>query len=580
MPVLLLAVLTACNTSEEIADTQTNVSTQLALSVSQQSMTMTRQSGNVVQTTSIRPIDLLRIIPFATSGGSRVTVGDNPKIFATTDGSLKEWFEKTDGTNQSRFYLSKDCRITSGTNAFLIYGRAHPVEGNAANGVLENTLSGEGTPESITFSLKQMCPDIAVPADAADMANYLTRIAQAEATVGGSVYSWKNSTHSLLKTLYRNFIGRHETLGTYLTMAGSSTNIHKHVGLLKEALENQGEHFVGDATADAIRQAILAQINNTEGMHDDYPTSLGLPDGAAVLQFDGDNNRFFPQVETSTTASINNINRYCYPAELYYYTNSPIKTAVKDISSNEYKDDYVITWQSVLDKYNAGGVVTEHIQAVAIVDLMQYAIAYLKRKLKKVPAALKDSQGNNITVTEKAFPLTGIIVSGQHTVDFDFKPQKDANMLLSPERFIFDNQVKTNTNTADGTPDYFYLSPTIDESAPTQTLVLQSDESDTDVHIILEFENNSDTDFYGAQNGIIYRGTKFYLTGKVSRPDERTKDFENRVFTQDFTTSLSMKVESLVHAYNVLPDVLAPSLEVGIQVTRKWIQSTTTTVAL
>jgi hypothetical protein len=573
-------VLTACNTSEEIADTQTNVSTQLALSVSQQSMTMTRQSGNVVQTTSIRPIDLLRIIPFATSGGSKVALGDEPKLFATTDGSLKEWFEKTDGTNQSRFYLSKDCRITSGTNAFLIYGRAHPVEGNAANGVLENTLSGEGTPESITFSLKQMCPDIAVPADAADMANYLTRIAQAEATVGGSVYSWKNSTHSLLKTLYRNFIGRHETLGTYLTMAGSSTNIHKHVGLLKEALENQGEHFVGDATADAIRQAILAQINNTEGMHDDYPTSLGLPDGAAVLQFDGDNNRFVPQVETSTTASINNINRYCYPAELYYYTNSPIKTAVKDISSNEYKDDYVITWQSVLDKYNAGGVVTENTKAVAIVNPMQYAVACLQIKLKKVPATLKDSQGNNITVTEKAFPLTGIIVSGQHTVDFDFKPQKDENMLLSPERFIFDNQVKTNTNTADGTSDYFYLSPTIDESAPTQTLVLQSDESDADVNIILEFENNSDTDFYGAQNGIIYRGTKFYLTAKVSRPDERTKDFENRVFTQDFTTSLSMKVESLVHAYNVLPDVLAPSLEVGIQVTRKWIQSTTTTVAL
>ena len=572
-------MLTACNTSEEIADTQTNVSTQLALSVSQQSMTMTRQSGNVVQTTSIRPIDLLRIIPFATSGGSRVTVGDKPKLFATTDGSLKEWYDKTDGTNQSRFYLSKDCRITSGTNAFLIYGRAHPVEGDAANGVLETTLYDDETPESFTFSLKQMCPNIEIPADANDIASYLTRIAQAEATVGGSVYSWKNSTHSLLKTLYRNFIGRHETLGTYLTMAGSSTNIRKHVGLLKDALENQGEHFVGDATADAIRQAILAQINNTEGMHDDYPTSLGLPDGAAVLQFDGDNNRFVPQVETSTTASINNINRYCYPAELYYYTNSPIKTAVKEISSNEYKDDYVITWQSVLDKYNAGGVVTENTKAVAIVDPMQYAVACLQIKLKKVPATLKDSQGNNITVTEKAFPLTGIIVSGQHTVDFEFNPQKDANMLLSPERFIFDNQVKTNTS-GDGTSDYFYLSPTIDESAPTQTLVLQSDESDADVHIILEFENNSDTDFYGAQNGIIYRGTKFYLTGKVRRPTERTKDFENRVFTQDFTTSLSMKVESLVHAYNVLPDVLAPSLEVGIQVTRKWIQSTTTTVAL
>ena len=580
MPVLILAVLTGCSASEEVADTQTSVSAQLALSVSQQSTPTTRQSGDVVQTTSARAVDLLRILPFATAGGSKVAIGNVPKLFSTTDGSLKEWFDKTDGTNKSRFYLSKDCRITSGTAAFLIYARAHPVEGDAANGVLETTLFGDGTPESITFKLKQMCPDIAVPADAADMAKYLTCIAQADTTVSGTVYSWKNSTHSLLKTLYRNFIGQHETSGTYLAMAGSSTNIRKHVGLLKEALEDQGAHFVDDPTAEAIRQAILAQINNAKGMHDDYPTSLGLPDGAAVLQWDGEKNCFVPQVETTTTASINNINRYCYPAELYYYTNSPIKTAVKDITSSEYKDTYTVTWQAILDKYNAGDVVTENTKAVAIVYPLQYAVGCLQIQLQKVPATMNDSQGNAITVTEKAFPLTGIIVSGQHTVDFEFKPLTDPTTLtLSPERFIYDNQVKTNAN-ADGAADYFYLSPTIDLSAPAQTLVLQSAESDHDVNIILEFENNSDTDFYGANNGIIYRGTKFYLTGKVRRPTSATYDYEKRVFTQDFTTTLSMKVESLEKAYNVLPDVLAPSLEVGIQITKKWTQSTTTVVEL
>ena len=193
---------------------------------------------------------------------------------------------------------------------------------------------------------------------------------------------------------------------------------------------------------------------------------------------------------------------------------------------------------------------------------------------------MNDSQGNAITVTETAFPLTGIIVGGQHSVDFEFKPMTDPTTLtLSPERFIYDNQVKTNAN-ADGAADYFYLSPTIDLSAPAQTLVLQSAESDHDVNIILEFENNSDTDFYGANNGIIYRGTKFYLTGKVRRPTSATYDYEKRVFTQDFTTTLSMKVESLAKAYNVLPDVLAPSLEVGIQITKKWTQSTTTVVEL
>ena len=67
---------------------------------------------------------------------------------------------------------------------------------------------------------------------------------------------------------------------------------------------------------------------------------------------------------------------------------------------------------------------------------------------------------------------------------------------------------------------------------------------------------------------------------EIKKLFESKEDKEKRVFTQDYTTTLSVKVESLKKAYNVLPDLLSPSLEVGIQITNKWIQSTSTTVPL
>ena len=174
--------------------------------------------------------------------------------------------------------------------------------------------------------------------------------------------------------------------------------------------------------------------------------------------------------------------------------------------------------------------------------------------------------------------MTGVIVGGQYAVGFDFTPKSSTDATPNPERFIYDSQVKTNT--AEGSDGYFYLSPSANVTNPVETLVLQSKETNDEVKIVLEFQNNSGYDFYGVNNGLVYRGTKFYMTGSVKRPASPKEDKEKRVFTQDYTTTLSVKVESLKKAYNVLPDLLSPSLEVGIQITNKWIQSTSTTVPL
>jgi hypothetical protein len=127
------------------------------------------------------------------------------------------------------------------------------------------------------------------------------------------------------------------------------------------------------------------------------------------------------------------------------------------------------------------------------------------------------------------------------------------------------------------------LSGTVDVSAPVHTFVLQTPEN-KDVMLVLEFQNNSGVDFRGA-GGVIYKGTKFYLLGKLelsslAANDEWSDDLKKRVFTQGYTTTVGVSIPSLAKAYNVMPNIRSPYLEVGVEMTPQWVQAETTNVIL
>jgi hypothetical protein len=127
---------------------------------------------------------------------------------------------------------------------------------------------------------------------------------------------------------------------------------------------------------------------------------------------------------------------------------------------------------------------------------VQYAVARLDVKIKAQSESLQDARETDVSITnsssQPSFPMTGIIVGSQYTAGFDFAPIDNSDTNV---RFAYDNQVNTNT---DNKP--FYLSTT--EQGPTHTLLLQSLEG-KDVTVVLEFRNDSDTDFTGV-DGIIY----------------------------------------------------------------------------
>ena len=214
------------------------------------------------------------------------------------------------------------------------------------------------------------------------------------------------------------------------------------------------------------------------------------------------------------------------------------------------------------------GVVSTSTTAVAIKEPLQYGVAHVKIILKRTSESLKDADGTSIPVGSTNFPLTGVVIGGQLPVGFDFTPTTAYPVYSEADmKFIYDNQM----------PEGLYLSAAGDatEAKAINTLALQTYDNKK-VPVALEFTNNSGVDFRGL-GGDIQNGTKFYLVGEIDpeqvKNDPRT-EIRDRVFTQDYTTTLNIKVTSLEKAYNVVPNLLSPRLEMGLILEPKWVGTT------
>ena len=523
----------------------------LAFAVVGKSNPSTRMTSSIVQDAGqpYRGITMRQIVPFAVSG--KVTVNDAPKRFYIVGDGEKPVDERP-------YYYYSKCSVMQGVNAFLSYGRA-PVGTNtkAVNGSLVETFPADMNPKDIRFSLESIYPTIHQNAE--ELASYMTKIAKAE----GNGISWKNAPDATLKLMYVNFVYQTGASSSGEILPGSATDIKAYTQALKN---NLNALTLTNADDIAIRTAIINKIeteyNNT---WDNFPASIGLPDGAIVIRWNGE--EFVPQLTYTSFADINGIDRFAYPAELYYYGNSRIKTSNIDNRRGAYTDR---EWSDVLADYEYDNAsVNGNTQAVAIKDPLQYGVAHLQIALKKTgTSVLEDARGNNVPVGDTNspnFPLTGIIVGGQLPVGFDFSPTTTYSVYSEGDmKFIYDNQLPT-----------LYLSSSADATEVTNTLVLQSYDHQK-VPVLLEFINNSGVDFKGL-DGIVYRGTKFYLAGEVDpeefKDDPRT-EIRDRVFTQDYTTTLNMKVTGLGKAYNVVPNLLSPRLELGIELVPKWTSTT------
>lgn len=551
---LLFATITGCSKDDALLqDTQEEnpVTVALAFSVTTHVTPYTRMSSAVVQDEGqpYRGIELRKIVPFAVEG--KITETDMPKLFQIVGEGEKP-------VNSRAYYYYESCVLMSGVASFLSYGRAPKLLPKAANGSIVETFPLNMAPKDIRFSLESISNKV-VNDVASSLAHYMTQIATAE----GNEIAWKNAPSATLKLMYLNFLNLTEVESSGNVMPGSTANIRTYTQALKNTLN--GLSLTGDDAA--IRTAIIAQIDanadklDPAGDWGNFPASIGLPDGAAAVRWDGE--KFVAEVSNTSLADINGIDRFAYPAELYYYGNSRINTSNIDKRKASYTDR---SWTEVLADYEfPNGLVSTNTQAVAIREPLQYGVARLQIKLKETDNYLVDSKGALVEVGTDKFPLTGVLVGGQLPVGFDFKPTTSYPIYSEADmKYIYDNQL----------PE-LYLSSSADATQMINTLVLQTYDNKK-VPVVLEFINNSDKDFEGV-DGTVYRGTKFYLAAEIdpaTKSEDPNEAIRDRVFTQDYTTTLNMKVTGLAKAYNVVPDLLSPRLELGIELVTKWAATT------
>lgn len=580
---MLMALLVlSCTSDETLSNTDSleAVPVSLAMNVSTNS-TSTRMTAAMTQQTGqvFRGIRDQRLFPFAADAleDNLIVSGKQPLTTYITD--LAKYNEEADNLH---YFNDRSVKIPNGTAAFLCYCRATSSDSKFENGsLITNIIKGNAEeelawPTSSTADIK-FEPEkiytavennkVSVPSSATTIAEYLTNIANAypegEETKKWSTFSQTEAEQfqplTPLRSLFREFVNDGHPI------AASSTSVAGRVAWLQTQLNDITVTENSDETK--IKTAILAAIGTPN--LGTYPASIDLPDGAAVVKWNYTSNKFEPQVQTNTDVNnINTLNRFVYPAELYYYANSRIKTS-RSIRKQDYSNK---SWEKVLEEYDGGyGEMDFSVHSVAIINPLSYAVGCLQVGLN-VQSTLEDAAGEPITLTSgenASFPLKAILISSQFAQGYDFTPKEEAD-----ECIIYDPTIEGDISMGGS----IVSTPTI-PSQYTNTLVLQTKNGEN-VRFALEFENNSEA-FEGC-NGTVFNGTKFYLVGTIKVPAavDQDKDYKKRVFTKNHITQGVVTISSLKEAYTYLPDLLDPRLEVGIQLVPDWIQVTTTNVPL
>lgn len=482
--------------------------------------------------------------------------------------------------NYRRIY--SDIAIPVGTTNMILYARASKIISNPTGSTTKDEFQAgsltdlyrkfteEATPNlsDLNFNLEAIHKNDDFNTKGQAILERLNKIATTS-TENGTKWSdigteeSANNDDKILHTLYNTFIK--------LT-AGSANSVNSFINHLKAAINSQG---VTTEMANAI-------IANCEEVSGNFPRGLFLPDGVVRVKFDDATNGFtFVTATAGTTPTSSDLIDYktvTYPSELAYFVSSPIKTSTTDKSKvtdlPEYKD-----WLAGAETWEGyGNIVQNSTLFVALQNPVQYGVACLKSSIKCSSTSLEDnakakisSESNNIiTVNDKSFPVTGILIGGQpEGVKWDFEP---ASTIQSRDfKYTIYDKDMNGGNT--------FTAKAVDTTTLPYNYTLVLDNKDTssegatqsNVNVVIELENKAG-DFYGA-DGLIPKGSKFYLAGTLDlSKNNKTEDGKtpDHVFIKDHTTVANFTIKDLKKAYNCIPDLRTSKINVGLAVDLSW----------
>lgn len=524
-----------------------SVKTQFAINIPYANPSKRMTGDNTQESNNFLGMYDIKLIPMT---GSPTDVGSPVNTFTSIlNLTAIETGDITDGSDNTHVYT--DVNVPVGSKNFLFYATGGTDAPGTADemfneGVIVSNVTGSSV-DNISFQLRG-----AQVADADNQQTALLAVLNAVQAVS----DWKSSTNSTLKNLYDNFI----TL-----QAGSAQSILKTLENLYNSVDNIAK--TGSDPDKTVAGNIQTAIkkNNTFTVSGaspytlnttlNYPRNINMPDGSAILSF-SEGTGFSYNTTNPAIGAISNIKMadICYPASIYYFVNTPLKAS----DTEQDADDWPATisaWSSSFTDW--GDEVTVSTRAIALEDPIQYGVARLALTAKCASALLTDSKNNNISIPADGFKITGVLIGGQPSMaKWNLNPADAATF----DKVIYDKSingtVSAGANTSSGT---------------NYTLCLDNyTETAKKVNIAIEIENEA-ADFYGNDEKIIPKGTKFYLVAELDPVGQTVSGVTDPyVFMQDYTTTVNLTINSLKNAYNVIPDLRATQLSLGLAVDLTW----------
>lgn len=506
----------------------------------------------------------------------------NPIVLpAMATGDLKDA-----GTDKYKVY--NDVDIPTGINAFVFYGEA--AEGDETSDVVNGALDPSyvddgwnttGQVNSLKFRLRPIFTGSAESDE-----NSLVTMLNAIVTAFGTP-----KADGVLEGLLNNF---------KKMTAGSSNNILLACEQLYNTLSDTGVNFDTDdeSLVTAVKTALEGYFNKTGDSapytlswktDPNFPGKYNLPDGAVQLTYSTntfaytDNVNYTPETEVTGQLRGVALGDYVYPASLYYWVPTTIRISDNSVLSNISSP---ASWDGILDNYETGGSYTQTnvsitTQSVSLYSPIQYAVAsfivnaYFKGEIEDGGENFPGG-GKVVTIPTDGMKLTGILIGGQKTVGWDFRqPATGFTGNDNKEYTIYDASHKSGTGGADA---WIPVKTSSTGITPAYSLALETkgttDKDPETVRFALEFINNTTEEFVG-RDGIVPVGGKFYLVGELESETtadatEDGKEPHVKVFEQDHKTVANVSITSLKNAYNCIPDLRSPRLELGLSVNLKW----------
>lgn len=591
------AGFTACSSDDVLGENGPSISsgetvkTQFTISVPNVSAQGSRVGEDIAQQGNpvvFRGLQNMRLVPIAyettpaQEGRLDATMGDqttayNPIVLpamAAGDIDLKDA-----GTDKYKVY--NDVDIPTGINAFVFYGEA--AEGDETSDVVNGAIDPSyvndgwnttGQVNSLKFRLRPIFTGSAESDE-----NSLVTMLNAIVTAFGTP-----KANGVLEGLLNNF---------KKMTAGSSNNILLACEQLYNTLSDTGVNFDTDdnTLVNAVKTALEGYFNKTGDSapytlswktDPNFPGKYNLPDGAVQLTYSTntfaytDNVNYTPETEVTGQLRGVALGDYVYPASLYYWVPTTIRISDNSVLSNISSP---ASWDGILDNYETGGSYTQTnvsitTQSVSLYSPIQYAVAsfivnaYFKGEIEDGGENFPGG-GKVVTIPTDGMKLTGILIGGQKTVGWNFRqPETAFTGDDSKEYTIYDASQKSGENA------WIPIKTSSKGITPAYSLALETkgttDNDPETVRFALEFINNTDEEFVG-RDGIVPVDGKFYLVGELhSETTADGRDAHVKVFEQDHTTTANVEITSLKNAYNTIPDLRSPRLELGLSVDLTW----------